>query len=140
MYHFLDLTADQKHQRRYLLDWYGSLAQISIFAPLLVLQCFFLIAWLNRKWGGQGQQETPSSPHVKRERLNGNQRTRNVRTTAHRLLWWPGNSLDLAGHHLGTKGEVLAAVLWTAWLLLLCIVQTGDGKLDMTVISHSHRL
>ncbi|KAK5125346.1 hypothetical protein LTR85_000455 [Meristemomyces frigidus] len=131
-YHFLDLTSEQKHQRRYLLDWYGSLAQISVFVPLLAAQGYFLFIWANRRWVGQGNSDAPNSPHAKRQRVNGTGRVRSVTETARKVAWWAGNSLDVFGYHLGTNGDALAALLWAAWLLLLCVLQTGDDYMHIT--------
>ncbi|KAK4548593.1 hypothetical protein LTR36_009503 [Oleoguttula mirabilis] len=48
------------------------------------------------------------------------------------MAWWAGNPLDMFGCHLGTNGEVVGAVVWAAWLLLLCFVQTGDDYMHIT--------
>lgn len=127
-YHFADLTKEQKHERRQLLDWYGSLAQVSVFVPLLVIQCFFLAAWLSRRWRAQDDLETPSSPYAKEQRLGMKRGVRDLRASLRKLAWWAGDSTEVSGYCFGTKGEVLGAVLWTVWLLLLCFLQTGDGK------------
>ncbi|KAK5135468.1 hypothetical protein LTR08_005256 [Meristemomyces frigidus] len=131
-YHFVNLTEAQNHQRRYLLDWYGSLAQISALAPLLVMQCYFLASWVARKRRDRSETETPSSPVAKSERLGKKGRVWNFSATARKVAWWAGDSLDVSGYHLGSKGEVVAAVLWAAWLVSLCIAQTGDDYLHLT--------
>lgn len=129
MYRFVDLTDEGKHQRRERLDWYGQLAQLSVLVPLLLIQILFLASWLRRKLSRQDAfDQTPSSPYAKR--LNAEQRF-NSKDIARRwriFLWWCGDAVDLAGFPLGTKGELLGAVIWTAWLLMLSFAQTGDGK------------
>ena len=128
-YHFTNLSEAQKYQRRYLLDWYGSLAQISVILPLLVIQCYFCSRWVSRRWRRNAELEVPSSPRAKRERAGGYSYARSLKTNARKIAWWAGDSADVRDYHLGSKGEVLGAILWAAWLLLLCFLQTGDGKL-----------
>ena len=36
--------------------------------------------------------------------------------------------MDVFGYYMGRNGEVVGAVVWCAWLLVLCFVQTGDGR------------
>lgn len=38
-----------------------------------------------------------------------------------------GDKIEFLGFTL-MKGEIVVAAVWTAWLLLLSTVQTGDGK------------
>lgn len=126
MYRFVDLTDEQRHERRELLDYYGLLAQVSVLVPLLVIQVFFLASWLKRKIAPQcGFDQAPSSPYAKRS--HAEQRFQ-VSKRWRIFLWWCGDSVHVAGVHVGTKGELLGAASWTAWLLLLSFLQTGDGK------------
>lgn len=127
-YHFLDLTSDQKHQRRQLLDYYGSLARASILVPLLVIQLFFIAAWIHRKWQSDFL-DPPSSPYAKEKRHGRKVSSRNLKTTFQSLVWWCGDPIRVFDCHLGTKGEVLGAAIWAVWLLSLCLTQTGEGKL-----------
>jgi hypothetical protein len=129
-YGFPDLTKEQKHHRRQLLDWYGGFAQVSVFVPLLILQIYFLATWISRKWRERDGARPPSSPYMKELSAHGNTGTglKALRIWWRRWMWWFGDELQVLGWRLGTKGEVLGAVVWTAWLLALCFVQTGDGK------------
>ncbi|KAF2773771.1 hypothetical protein EJ03DRAFT_264096 [Teratosphaeria nubilosa] len=133
-YRFGELTAEQKQQRRELLDWYGFVAQMSVLVPLLALQVYFLTVWVGKKIQRQKDLGAPSSPYAKAHRSTTTARiAKNVRLLARRIQWWLGNSLELLGYHLGTNGEVIAAVTWTAWLLLLLsCFQTGDDYLHLT--------
>jgi hypothetical protein len=126
-YRFVDLTDDEKHHRRYLLDWYGTFAQVSVLLPLLVIQAYFLTARFGKRWHDQSDREVPSSPRLKYSKLRRKLNVRSVKAAFRRLNWWSGESLDVLGVHLGTNGEVLAAIAWTVWSLLLCFLQTGDG-------------
>ena len=138
-YHFVDLTDQQKHRRRELLDWYGALAQVSALIPLLLIQVYFGAAWLSRKWRHKDGLEAPSSPHAKHSRSASKFSTTSIQGTVRRILWWSGDPLDVLDVHLGTNGEVLAAVGWTAWLLVLSFLQTGDGTVVLvheTISTH----
>lgn len=129
MYHFVDLTDDQKQQRRDRLDWYGLFAQISVLVPLLVVQSFALATWLRRRFAQQSSPEqTPSSPYAKSRRMDSRFDAKEAAKRWSTFLWWCGESCQIAGFHLGTKGELLGATGWMAWLLILTFLQTGDGK------------
>ena len=126
-YHFVDLTDAQKHQRRLLLDRYAVIAQVSVLLPLLVLQARLLSFWINRNIRQTASNEAPSSPYLKSAQRQGGFSLRSLRTSYRRWYWWASEPLSLFGDHLGSRGEVLGAAVWTVWLLVLCFLQTGDG-------------
>lgn len=129
MYRFVDLADEEKHRRRELLDWYGLFAQLSVLVPLLVVQVFFLSSWLKRRLVSRKEFEAaPSSPYAKK--IRGEQRfdTKDLTRRWRGFTWWCGGAVQVAGLSLGTKGELLGASLWAAWLVLLSFLQTGDGK------------
>ena len=132
MWHFLDLTQDQKLERRRLLDLYGSIAQISALIPLLILQIYFLALWLYRRWSdrdGKISGGIPGSPYLKKRRdgMVGGFWSR-VRVGWRKSLWWMGDGVEVLGFK-STKGEIVGAGLWTFWLLVLCCLQTRGGEL-----------
>ncbi|KAF2717052.1 hypothetical protein K431DRAFT_277792 [Polychaeton citri CBS 116435] len=129
-YHFIDLTQVQLHQRRQLLDWYGIVAQISILIPLALLQLSFLGFWVWHKLQSRPDGTVPSSPHAKHQHNSSN--LASVSVYLRRLQWWFGDDVSLFGWHVGTKGEIVLAELWTFWLLLCCFLQTGDDYLHLT--------
>lgn len=129
MYRFVDLSDAQKHERRELLYLYAAVAQISVFAPLLLLQVYFLVKWTNRRWQAQADLEMPSSPHLKSDRSRKGWNRFRFTTVFRKAVWWSGDSITVLRYDLGRKGEVLLAVVWASWLLLLCFMQTGDGKI-----------
>ncbi|KAK0364333.1 hypothetical protein LTR02_008585 [Friedmanniomyces endolithicus] len=132
-YHFLDLTTEQRLQRRKALDYYGNIAQVSVLVPLLLLQCYFVIAWLHTRWRNQSDRDVPSSPRIKGERsFRKTTSAKRITATWRRLQWWCSGPCNILGTHLGTNGELVAAGLWTSWLLLLCSLQTGDDYLHVT--------
>ncbi|EME48480.1 hypothetical protein DOTSEDRAFT_162020 [Dothistroma septosporum NZE10] len=131
MYHFVDLTEGQKLQRRDLLDGYGLIAQVSVVVPLLALQVYRVSVWAQLRLFRTDVLQTPSSPYVKASRL-GHGLNAQGKARWRKFLWWCGDSVEYAGLHLGTRGEILGAGIWTLWLLLLSFMQTGDDYLHLT--------
>ncbi|KAK1075391.1 hypothetical protein LTR74_000353 [Friedmanniomyces endolithicus] len=132
-YHFLDLNTEQRQQRRQSLDYHGNIAQVSILVPLILLQCYFFVSWLHTRWRKQNDLDVPSSPRVKGERsFRKTTSAKRFVATWRRLQWWCSGPCNILGTELGTNGEVVAAVLWTGWLLLLCSLQTGEDYLHLT--------
>ena len=146
MYRFADLTDQQKHQRRELLDLYGFLAQVSVLVPLLVLQCFRVAGWAQARLFRKDDLQTPSSPYVKASRLGHGLNVPGIAARWRKFLWWFGDSVQYAGLHLGTKGEILGVGVWTLWLVALSFLQTGDGEIicyirsERTKLSRAYRL
>ncbi|THZ27431.1 hypothetical protein D6C89_03207 [Aureobasidium pullulans] len=133
MWHFLDLSQDQKLERRRLLDLYGSLAQVSALIPLAILQIYFFIGWLQRRWARRnGGDDIPSSPQLKKQRSDAlpGSVTRS-KETWRKVFWWMGDTIDIWGSRV-KKGEIVAGVVWTAWLLFLSCVQTQGDYLHLT--------
>lgn len=124
-YQFVDLTDAQKLTRRTLLDTYGLAAQASAGVVLIVIQLYFVAQWLRQR--GDGSAE-PGSPSLKHSRQGGRLNTRAIDQCWRRFEWWSGDALIVFGADCGTKGQILAATLWTAWLLVLCFAETGNGK------------
>lgn len=126
-YQFVNPTDAQKISRRTLLDTYGLVAQASAGVVLIVIQLFFLAQWLRRKQQ-RSSSEAPSSPSLKHSQKSGNVGFRAIERHWRRLEWWSGDSLVVFGIDCGTNGQSLAATVWTAWLLILCFAETGNGK------------
>ena len=126
MYKFINLDQAGTDDRRRLLDYYGQLAQISVILPLLCTQVYFLALWANGILGRQSALDPPSSPRRK-EATVGNRTSNSTTVRLARVFWWCGEPVSLLGYEYGTRGELVCAVLWTAWLLALCFLQTGDG-------------
>ena len=126
-YQFVNLTEAQKISRRTLLDNYGLVAQASAGVVLIVIQLFFLAQWLRRKQQQSGP-DVPSSPSLKHSQKSGHSSIQAIGRWWRRLEWWSGDSLMVFGIDCGTNGQVLAATVWTAWLLILCLAETGNGK------------
>ena len=130
-YHLLDLTHEQKHERRLLLDRYGVYAQLSALIPILAYQLYRLGVWVysERKRSKASYSAIPSSPTLKRSRAStaGNF-ARKWRST----IWWLEGELAVGWP---SRGQFIAAGVWTSWLLFLCVHKTGEG---MCFVLSSH--
>jgi len=133
-YQFVDLTDAQKLSRRTLLDNYGLVAQSSAGIVLIVIQLFFLAQWMRRQ-RQQKSSDVPGSPSIKHLQKSGPLNIQTFERRWRRLEWWFGDSLVVSGVDFGTNGQVLAAALWTTWLLILSFAETGNGKYPI-VINH----
>ncbi|KAK4554865.1 hypothetical protein LTR86_008013 [Recurvomyces mirabilis] len=133
-YRFLpNLTEEQKDIRRILLDTYAFRAQLSVLVPLLLLQLYFLVSWIVRRQFRGGKDDVPSSPRGKESRGSSARWLRDVENAMARARWWGGEEVEGLGLRIGgRKGEVLGASVWMGWLLVLCIVQTGDDYFHLT--------
>lgn len=143
MYHFVDLTEQQRYERRHLLDRYAFLAQISAIVLLLTIQIYFAVISLWRRWrsapGSGNESSAPSSPYAKHEGIAA--AARPVDSTAltvfwRKSMWWLGEEISMLQ---STRGEVLFSTVWSLWLLVLCFAQTGDGKYSFSLTSHIRR-
>ncbi|KAA6407816.1 MAG: hypothetical protein FRX48_08167 [Lasallia pustulata] len=124
-YHFVDLNDEQKDRRRQLLDHYARLAQLSNLIPLVIAQISFAS---KRLWG-------PDIRRVRKERgsplpANFHPRSNNSLSTIWRkLAWWLGGPIASGW---GSRREWIIAGLWTAWLLILVVRDTGEDYLHLT--------
>lgn len=123
-YHFVSLDQVQTARRRELLDNYGQFAQISaLVIPLLAFQGSFAIRFLVRILRKSRKVKEHQSP-----RISEFPKPSTVLPSSYgsRLRW----ALDepiVQGW--GTRLEWLIGAIWTVWLLLLVVQDTGDGAL-----------
>lgn len=122
-YHLLDLTHEQKHERRLLLDRYGVYAQLSALIPLLAYQLYRLSIWVYSERQRSKAQYTaiPSSPTLKRSRTST---SGTWAATWRSTVWWLESEIACGW---GLRGQWLAAGGWLSWLLFLCVHNTGEG-------------
>lgn len=122
------LDESQREQRRQLLDYYATVAQISFLAVLVAIRIYFTLSWLENKWLSGREDARPSSPYVKHKRL-ALSASWSIRARGYwqRWRWWLGEPVSIGW---GTTGEWLAGGVWMAWLLFLCCVNTAPGKMD----------
>jgi hypothetical protein len=123
-YHLLDITKEQKHERRLLLNRYGVFAQLSALVPILAYQLYRLGAWVysERRRSKANYSAVLNSPGRKRYRHS----TSGTIVSKWRVVkWWLEGEIASGW---GLKGHWIAAGCWTTWLLFLCVHETGDGK------------
>jgi hypothetical protein len=123
-YHIdFNLTHDQKHERRVLLDRYGVYAQLSALIPILAFQLYRLGLWVysERQRSKIEYSEVPTSPGLKRQR---NTTSGTIVRKWRSAKWWLESEVAPGW---GVRGRWIAGGAWTSWLLFLCIHKTGDG-------------
>lgn len=127
LYRFVSLDQAQLARRRQLLDSYGQFAQISgLMIPLFAFQIFFAVRLILRK--------IRSSKHGQRKKERESPRVSSFpksiakpSSSSWARFRWALDEQMFPGW--GTKREWLVGALWTIWLLLLVVKDTGDGAL-----------
>ena len=121
-YHFVSLNQAQTERRRQLLDNYGQFAQISaLVIPLLAFQASFAVRFLVRKLRSSGKVKEHQSP-----RVSDFPKPVAVSSSSYwsRLRWTLDEQIVQGW---GTRLEWVIGAVWTTWLLLLVVKDTGDG-------------
>ncbi|KAL2023712.1 hypothetical protein VTK56DRAFT_1426 [Thermocarpiscus australiensis] len=127
----LDLSEAEKQARRQTLDKYALYAQLSALGPVAVILLYRLARWATRPGAPRkgGYAAVPSSPVLKVRRHSSlgtwSSRSRRVR-------WWLGEDVVVAGYVLGQRDQWVVGILWTSWLLLLSVLETGEDYLHLT--------
>ena len=124
-YHFVNVSDEQAARRRQLLDSYGQFAQISILLLPLLYQLFHGIKLLSTMLQRHGKYESVKqhqSPVVSKfgddvGSAGGNRWAK--------FKWALGEEVV---EGWGTRQEWLIAGTWAAWLGVLAMRDTGDGK------------
>jgi hypothetical protein len=119
-----DLTHEQKHERRILLDRYGSYAQLSALVPILIYQLYRLGIWvqLERQRAKVKYEAVPSSPRLK---SRSKSKLGVVASQWRNTLWWLQSEV---AEGWGERGHWIAWGGWMSWLLFLCVHRTGKGN------------
>lgn len=128
-FHFAFTSPDEAglHRRRQLLDAYGQAAQLSALILLLAYRVPDLFQFLKTKFGlsqSQSKRKEHTSPVVARFGEDPIEIREGRSSIWSRLAW----SLDQEiSPGWGTWRVLLIAAIWTIWLLVLAIKDTGDG-------------
>lgn len=123
-YHFVDLDEKQQLQRRHLLDSYGQFAQLSILLAFLVYQIIYGLRLLAGRWKSQHPYQPVKehrSPMVSTFIASAKIPSSNIQA---RLRWALDDEL---AEGWGTKKVWLVAVIWSVWLFVISLRDTGDG-------------
>ncbi|KAL2163470.1 hypothetical protein VTH06DRAFT_5528 [Thermothelomyces fergusii] len=129
-YHFIDLSPDEKLARRQTLNKYALYAQVSALIPVAVILLSRLVGRaLSAGLSRRQYAAVPSSPVQKQQRTS---RAGTWTARARRARWWLGEDVVLFGMVLGQRDQWLVGALWLTWLLLLCVLRTGEDYLHLT--------
>ena len=133
-YQFLDLDDAAKHARREALNRYGLIAHVSVLVLLGAVLAYRAVAvlagrvLLKSRDSGGNYDAVPGSPVAKHRRLGGIPGSRAVVVAARRAAWWLGDNVVVLGSCWGRQDSLVFGLLWTAWLLFLCVHGTGKGE------------
>ena len=129
-YRFITLTSAETAHRRHLLDYYGLVAQISSFLILLfVFSISFTFHFIQKRIGDGKRRKERQSPRVSTFHQSGKVAAPSFGTLAWRRFRWALDEEVFLGW--GTKQEWRVGGLWTAWLFVLAVRDTGDGTSDL---------
>lgn len=127
LWKFVDLDDDQVLQRRHTLDRYAGYAQMSAFGPVFVVLIYRLAWWaiLNFDTRRAVYDQVPDSPARKARRTSG---LGAWEAWSRLFTWWLGGHVVVFGHAYGRRDEWLFGLAWGAWMLVLSVLETGDGE------------
>lgn len=127
LYSFTSLDEAQLQQRRHTLDIYGQFAQVSILFPLICYHLPSLFRFLRTKFRlflSPRKTKEHASPFVSSFDESSLAPQQISKSSWPRVRWLLDEEI-LPGW--GTWRVLLIATLWTIWLFLLAIRDTGDG-------------
>lgn len=122
-YHFTTLEHEEKILRRDLLNRYGTYAQLSAVIPVLVYQLYLLGLWAYSKTR-RSRIDYTKVPGSKSSKLFTQSGSDSIANQWRSLQWWLDGEIHVGW---GERKHWIAAIAWTAWLLLLSVHKTGDG-------------
>ncbi|KAH7047406.1 ferric reductase like transmembrane component-domain-containing protein [Macrophomina phaseolina] len=126
-YEFVTLDNEQTANRRQLLDLYGSIGQWSVLVMLALVQLAFFIRWAIFK---TAKVERPRSPHPNKVMDFGSRAWYwRLEEKLTRFRWWAD---ERPREGWFTKGECILGLVWSMWLLFLCVHRTGNDYLHLT--------
>ncbi|CAK7266237.1 hypothetical protein SEPCBS119000_001918 [Sporothrix epigloea] len=144
---FLELTPDERHARRLVLDRYGRYGALFSASPVLLMLLVRIVQYavallqtlLHRQNSPLGVGRTavssaiynviPDSPSLKLRRLTARG---SWEKWVRRTKWWLSDDVVAFGQRLGQRDLWLGGALWTAVLLVLCVVETGQDYMHVT--------
>ncbi|CAK7272854.1 hypothetical protein SEPCBS57363_005356 [Sporothrix epigloea] len=144
---FMDLSPDERHARRLVLDRYGHYGALFSASPVLIMLLVRIVQWavaLNRTllirrgfpsrvgnfpMSGSVYNVIPDSPSLKLRRLTARG---SWEKWLRRAKWWLSDDVVVFGQRLGQRDLWVGGALWMAVLLLLCVVETGRDYMHVT--------
>ncbi|KAL8782289.1 MAG: hypothetical protein Q9213_005524 [Squamulea squamosa] len=135
-YGFTSPDKAQLQRRRQLLDAYGQLAQLSALLVLFAYQFFFVIRCLLHKICSSPDDygKEHASPVVSRFGERILESSPNENSKWRRVEWFLDQDVSWGAKYpsWGTRRVLLLASVWTIWLFILAIKDTGDDYLHLT--------
>jgi hypothetical protein len=126
-YQFVSLDAEERTIRQQTLGRYANYSQISALLPVVLFLLYRISQWASRfAKGRRGRYDAiPNSPALKVQRQSAL-----GAWNAHldKLKWWLGGDVYILGQQSGHRDQWAFGIVWTAWLLLLCVLETDNGK------------
>ncbi|TLS24427.1 hypothetical protein PpBr36_08216 [Pyricularia pennisetigena] len=135
---FVDLDEEARALRRETLDRYAAYSQLSVLIPVLGFVGFQLArrayryvsaSTFGRSAAYSSLPAAPNSPSIKSRRLTPSGALE-IRLGA--VKWWLGDEVFFLGKYRGERDVWVFGGLWTAWLLLLCMLGTDGDYLHLT--------
>ncbi|CAK7207591.1 hypothetical protein SEUCBS139899_010401 [Sporothrix eucalyptigena] len=143
---FLELTPEERHARRLVLDRYGHYGALFSASPILVMLLVRIVQWivafvqarrvLSRFSGSAGSSSSnarydviPDSPSLKSRRLTARG---SWEALYRRSKWWLSDDVVIFGQGLGRRDLWVGGALWMTVLLVFCIVETGRDYMHLT--------
>ncbi len=124
-YYFVALDGEQESRRRELLDRYAQSAQLSILLLPLIYQLSYGL-WLLVGRSKSQREFQPGKQYQSPIVSNRISPAKTLPSSSWHRVRWALNEEFVEGW--GTRQEWLIATLWTGWLLVLTVKDTGDGK------------
>ncbi|KAJ5491291.1 hypothetical protein N7539_002858 [Penicillium diatomitis] len=130
-YQFLELTSDEKNRRRELLDRYALYAQVSILIPFVLYAVARFCVWLahGKGWFRLGYSPLGQLPGVAASTRAKYVQSRTALQRRRKVQWWLE---DEFAPGWGLRGRWIAAIVWALWLLVLCLLHTGNDYIHIT--------
>lgn len=126
-YHFPESTPEQVQLRREALDHYAFLAHMTGYMPVLVSLASRVVSYLLNSQAGDSRgayDALPNSPVLKSQ----GGLVRSWRTRYRMVRWWLDGDVSFAGESYGTREQWVMGIGRFLWLLIFCVVGTGDGQ------------
>jgi hypothetical protein len=127
-YEFVDRTPKHVAERRLVLDWYATLAQLSQFLVLLAIPSFSFLGGLFIRFvdGELGNRPFSTSSKGRYRQLNQKNDAAGAGARTARIIQWRLGSEVVQGY--GTWGQWIGGLMWAGWLTFLCFKETVPGE------------
>lgn len=125
------LDEAQKTARRQSLDRHAAYAQLSALVPIALFLLYRFMSWVVKRLTPQRgfYSAVPGSPTLKRARRST---TGSLASLLRRFAWWFSDDVVFLGKTWGQRDQIIIGIIWTVWLMFLCVVDTGNDYIHLT--------